>query len=64
MGAAKMMEFYKPGGILVRLTDDDEQIVSRWEQCDKCIAKVDVSDGMFIGDFLWMCFKCEPRVKR
>lgn len=58
-----MMEFYKPGGILVILTDDDKEIVTRWEQCDKCMAKVDHRSGACIGDFLWMCFKCEPRTK-
>ena len=63
MGATKMMEFYKAGGVLVRLMDDDSTIVTRWEQCDKCMAKVDHADGQFVYDFLWMCFKCEPRSK-
>ena len=64
MGAATMtMQFFKPGGIMITITDEDHEIVSRWELCDGCQSKQDHKDGAYIGDFLWFCHKCKPGAK-
>jgi len=54
--------FYKPNGELITITDDDDEIVSRWQFCDGCQSKQDVNDG--VGDpYLWFCYKCKPGAK-
>ena len=48
---------------MVTITDEDHEIVSRWELCDGCQSKQDHKDGAYIGDFLWFCYKCKPGAK-